>query len=164
MPPSNCEHNTTGKTVNEHPPIHLRRMGMGRCPKYPKCLGGEFPATRSCFWEGCQSLLNDHFHVCCWQTRTLAGEFRPRFKGLQRIHVVNHPNTLSKNQSQEPGTSKFIGRGHFDLILTTLISRKAVKYDVKVMKHSEEVTTCHHQKFRRLVLLGLNMIERMSEC
>jgi len=84
-------------------------------------------------------------------------------KGLQRMDVVNHPNTRSKNQSQEPGTSKLIGRGHFDLILTILISRKRVKHDVKVMKYSEEVTTCHHQNFRRLVLLGLDMIERMSE-
>lgn len=81
-------------------------------------------------------------------------------KGLQRMDVVNHPNTRSKNQSQEPGTSKLLERGHFDLVLTILISRKAVKHDVKVMKHSEEVTTCHHQNFRRLVLLGLNMIKK----
>lgn len=80
-------------------------------------------------------------------------------EGLQRIDVVNHSNTRSKNQSQEPGTSKLLERGHFDLILT-ILSRKAVKHHVKVMKHSEEVTTCHHQNFRRLVLLGLNMIKK----
>lgn len=154
MPPSNCEHNTAGKTVNEHPPIHLQRMGMGRCTK---CFGGEFPATQSCFWEGCQSLIS---RCAAGKLEPLQVNFGQDSEGLQRIDVVNHPNTLSKNQSQEPGTSKLLERGHFDLVLTILISRKAVKHDVKVMKHSEEVTTCHHQNFRRLVLLGLNMIKK----